>query len=192
MPLRRTLNDHPIATTTGATIIIIGCAGGVGWWWLAGPAPDSDQAYYYDMQTHKVFVAEAINHHARVPEEFAAEATNPQARAPTQQASADAAQRVHAIIYDCGTCGDYAGMTAEQIAQAGAKLAYLMRYTEPPGSVPPEVEQVPREVTRPGEENWVAIETGEGWQVMDNRPACEGDAQLRRCEPPPGQPQPQG
>jgi hypothetical protein len=169
MSLRRTLNDHPTATTIGATIIVIGCAAVVGWWSLAEPAgADSDQAYYYDMQTQKVFVAEA---------------SNPQTNAPTEQSSGDTPQRVHATIYACGSCGDYAGMTADQIAEAGAKLAYLMRYTQPPGSASPDVEQVPQEVTRPGAENWVAMEGSEGWQVMDNRPTCEGGEQLRRCEP---------
>jgi hypothetical protein len=112
LSLREKLNERP-ALVTSAAVLTLALALGAIWYRYAGPVDrPSPDAYYFDLNTERVIVSEVAN----PPIETDSGAHDGQPAG------------VEVAIYSCGQCAErYTGMTARQVKQAGARIAYLLK-----------------------------------------------------------------
>jgi hypothetical protein len=118
MHLREWLNNNSAVATVGAVVLMVIALAFIYFQMLGAPEGRSAySAYYYDLNTERVLVDTL----AAAPIETD---SGPHKGEPAG---------VRAGIFSCDECASsYAGMTAEQVEQAGATIAYLQK--EPPAS----------------------------------------------------------
>lgn len=123
MSLREYLDQHSSTVTILAVVLLVIALGIVvmtsrG---LGGGGGEVVEFYYYDLDTGELFASTAAD---------------------------TGTEGVRAYVMSCGECGDYSGMTAQEVEAAGAKIAYLLR-TDPNETPPYNVF-----VKRPEDRDW--------------------------------------
>lgn len=113
MGLRDTLNQNSAVVMVIAVLGIVVCAVLIGRGLSRGSSAGVGEVHYYDLNTDKIFIGVA------------------QRQEPVEAPSGPTAEGkpagVRAHIVSCGKCrSNYDGMTAQQIEEAGAYLAYLI------------------------------------------------------------------
>jgi hypothetical protein len=159
MGLRQYLNENPAVGTSGAVAIFVIAIVGVVWQVMNSGPPPAKQIYFYDAQANTLFSA-------------AADKQSP-IKTP---AGHDVG--IIAVIYACGSCGDYVGETPKAIQQDNATLAWLQKMQQRRGGEPKEVIKVP------GSESWVGLGGRAGSAIYEQRrPDCGEGQTLTFCEP---------
>lgn len=121
-----TLQPKPASVAIGGVLLLvicfalIGCdlSGASGRHLVAGAGSSkrTTSAYFYDLNTGKVFTAPVDDY--------------PPIAAPSDK-KPGAQSGVEAYIFSSGKCAsDYSGMTAQQIKMSGAFIGYLQKYNE--------------------------------------------------------------
>lgn len=143
--------------------------------------------YFYDLNNGRLFVAKSD----QLPP-IDVPGGNP---IQTPQGPKPAGVRAH--VFACGECGDYEGLTAEEVAADGAYIAYLEMYTEAAKTAMTRVTRgdavVPGEGMDPMEQTlvkrvedlqWVQMYSQEGYQLADRVVKdCPDGSPARACRP---------
>ena len=166
MNVREWMNNNSALVTIIAVVVLVICLGLI-FLQMGGPGRARiTEQYYYDLNTGKLFAAEAT--------------ATPPIDAPSGPFN-DAPGGVKAYVYACESCpGGLTGMTAEQVRQEGATIAYLEVYpleakqameaaanaTEAP---PPGVYEAQQAnlVKAPQGQEWAKMYSRQGMQLMD-------------------------
>jgi hypothetical protein len=179
MAIRDTLNNNPAITTVGAVVVLVICLGLVVLQLTGGGSAGGGSDYYYDLNTGKIFVAEAAQAPIKAPS------------GPTDNGNPAG---VRAIIYACGECGSYDGMDQQQIAENGGKLAYLVRMqnNQPQQQQggdngnqqrPPSPMFMQPLVSRPDKIQWVRETSQQAQSIVRSEPNCPEGQKVRICDP---------
>lgn len=183
MKVRDWMNNNSALVTIAAVVLLV-ISLGVIIMQTKGPGSVGPiKLYFYDLNTGKLFVAMSD----QVP--------------PIDAPSGPYGERglpggVRAHIYSCGSCGNYDGLTAEQVNQTGAYIAYLEMYTPegkaamtapagdpdaPPMYVDPMEQTL---VKRVEDTNWISMYSEQAYQMTDQAIRnCPDDAPARACRP---------
>jgi hypothetical protein len=109
--VRQKLNENPAVVTTLAAVALA-VALFIVWYDWAGPSEPTPESYYFDRNTERIVSDEA----ARPPIETDSGPYNGEPAG------------VEAAIHACGGCADtYNDMTPDEVEQAGARIAYLLK-----------------------------------------------------------------
>ena len=116
MGLRDTLNNNSSLVTIVSVVVLV-VALGIIVWTSKGPSGGGRtvNVYFYDLNTNKLFTT-----------------TNDQLApidAPSGPTAAGNKAGVMAYVYACGQCGEYDGMTVEEVEATGAWISRLEMYT---------------------------------------------------------------
>jgi hypothetical protein len=175
MKLREKLNDNPAITTAGAALVLTVCVGLLIWQFMGGQG--SSQSYYLDLNTNEIFVAKTAL---------------PPVEAPSGKTDEGELAGVAARIFACGQCsGSYAGMTPQQVADAGAELSSLQRRPDAPQQAENSNSNMPAglaaafrtEVALPGDREWAKINSDAGQQIIQSNLNCTEDQSVTPCHP---------
>ena len=179
MGLRDALNQNSTVVTVIALLVLGVCVLLIGRVIWGGPASGPGDIYYYDLNTGKVFVGVAQ------PQE--------PVDAPSGETPEGKPAGVRATILACGKCrSNFAGMTADEIKQAGAELAYLlinppMPTGDPsgPGTADPRMLMMPDPVIRTVDgSDWIRASSAEGLALMSRfKDQCEPGTDVVPCNP---------
>ncbi len=122
MGLRESMDKHSVVVAVLALAILIACVMFIGrGMWGGGRTAGPGDSYYYDLNTETVFVDKSS---AWSPIE-----------APSGPDAKGNPAGVKAVILACGSCGsNYDGMSATQVEEAGAVIAYLQVNPKPSSS----------------------------------------------------------
>jgi len=116
MNIRNKLNNNPAAATIGAVVLLVICSGVMLYTLSGGGRAGPDSVYFFDAEEGTVFTA--------TPER------GPIA-APSQGEDPSDPKGFRARLYACGECGDYDGMTMQEVKDAGGSVVYITRSRNP-------------------------------------------------------------
>lgn len=147
--------------------------------------------YFYDLKTGKLFIAKSD----QIPPIDA-----PGGPLETPQGPKPAGVRAH--VFACGECPSLDGMTADQVAQTGAYIAYLEMYTEQAKQMMTQAAQAaqgggqaapPPMMMDPTEQTLVKRVEDTSWQQMYSQPGymladqavkdCPDGTPAKACRP---------
>lgn len=181
--VREWLNKNSAMVTIAAVVLLVVALSILVMSFRRVDASDAG-AYYFDLNTGRLFTASMTE----IPPIEA-----PSGPLQTPQGPLPAGVRVH--ILSCGSCADFAGMTAEEVKAAGAEIAYLEMLTPegkaivtgpPPG--PQEIVPPPEQYTLvadPATKQWQLSASPEGNFIVRSASLreCPGAAPLTWCTP---------
>jgi len=166
MTIRNKLNQNPVVATAGAVLLLVICVGLIVLQ-FAGGGREPGQAYFYDTASDEIFTARATLEPI-VP--------------PGQAEGEGEATGYRALIFACGECGDYAGMTRDELKQTGAALGNLMKSSG--GSQQGDDNQGGGTViSDPDQLKWVSSMSSAGKRVVRVDLQCEEPGSRTTCEP---------
>lgn len=183
MKVRDWMNNNSALVTIAAVVILVISLGVIIMNTRGRNSYGPIELYYYDLNTGKLFVA--------MSNEF------PPIEAPSgPYGDRGLPGGVRAHVFSCNDCGDFEGMTAEQVAQTGAYIAYLEMYT-PEGkaalTADPEDPEAESMMVDPMEQTlvktidgdrWLSMYSEEGYQVTEQTiQACPDGSAARACRP---------
>ena len=102
---------------------------------------------------------------------------------------------VLAYVYSCGQCGDYAGMTPDEVKSANAFIGHLEKYSDTAHALilasqagnqpPPEQMGAMQEILikRPQDANWVPHMGPAGIRIQSDEASQCPDGQVTPCQP---------
>lgn len=148
-------------------IVLIVAAIGSAWFFGGGPG-SSGRTYYYDLEVGKVFTAD-VNELPPVTSPYSGKATG-----------------AYIFIFSCDACGNFNGMTAEEIEAAGGIPGYLAIYSDRARAAFKQTGQIRdfsagRLVKRISDEKWMPGSL-ESTLASEARGRC-GESKANGCQP---------
>lgn len=117
MSLRETLEKHSAVTIAVVVIVLLASSTLLYKNVFRGRVvPNIDQRYFFDLNTGMLFLADV--------------AALPPVEAPSGTLPDGKPAGVRAHVYACGECGQYDGMTAEQMHASGALIGWVETYSQ--------------------------------------------------------------
>ena len=159
-----------VLTSPIGLIMIILMLAAIGSYWLFGGGSDSPgQTYYYDFEEGKVFTADVDE----LP--------------PIQSPYSGRATGAYIFIFSCGSCGNFDGMTPEEVEEAGGIPGYLVVYSDRARAVFKQTGQIRdfqagRLVKRLSDEKWMPSSSRESTLASEARARC-GEGKANACQP---------
>lgn len=183
MKARDWMNNNSALVTIAAVVLLVISLGVI---IMQTRGPGSVRAidlYFYDLNTGKLFVAKSDH--------------IPPIKAPSGPFGEQGLPGgVRAHVFSCGECGDFTGMTAEQVVQAGGYIAYLEMYTpqgkaaltadpSDPNAAPMMIDPMEQTLVKPVDgDQWMSMYSERGYRMTDAAmQQCPDGSPGQACRP---------
>jgi hypothetical protein len=160
--IREKLNNNPSVTVCGAIVVLASAAFLI--YQLDGTSRGGQ--YFYDQKKGVIVVMKERGPEIKPTITNKGEGTR---RTPNELTPPT---KVRAAIFACGGCGNYAGMTSEEIAKTGAKLQYVFR----------RITNTQVLATEPGSDKWLSMDDTKAKKLM-REPKCPSGRKAEFCTP---------